>query len=76
MSRLRAPTLRDLQSRLAVAEGALAASMEAVRTHGRQGITWELLKADAVEVNQLKGWIANGNYAGRPPIEARSADHG
>lgn len=59
----RAPTKRQLEARLRDAEGALAASYEATRTHGHSATTWACLKADAAEVRMLKGWLRAGNYS-------------
>lgn len=66
MTDRRVPTKRDLQTRLSEAQTALAASYEATRTHGHQAITWRCLRADAARVQQIEGWLANGNYGGQP----------
>lgn len=66
----RAPTRRDLEAGLAEAERALDASLEALRTHGRQSITWQLYGQDCQRVRQLKGWLANGNYVGPRQVRA------
>ena len=62
MSR-RIPSRAQLEAQLVEADAALDASIEALRSHGRQSITWQLYAADCARVKQLKQWIANGNYA-------------
>ncbi len=43
-----------LRKKLTEAELALEQSLQAMRTHGHQGVTWELLKADALRVKALR----------------------
>lgn len=46
--------IKAIEAELHEAECALAATYEALRTHGRQGITWAFLKADGERVRSLR----------------------
>lgn len=48
------------------AEAALHQSLNAIQTHGHQGMTWALLRADAARVRKLRAAIAKAEGSAAP----------
>jgi len=58
---------KKLEAELAEAERALAATLDALRTHGHQGMTWGFLRTDSQRVRELRQALAAEMERGAKP---------